>query len=333
MANCTQINIPELDVEAEACNGKYYSTLCVIHKPPLVPLGFPEGNASLAQILPAISNKLFDQQSEIDSLNEQISEIQVGGEGIVWRGAWVSGSDYEQNDIVEYLGSSYICVVDVNNSVSNPLADTSNWDLLAQKGSNGAPGTPGLQGLIWRGLWNYDSDYDPGDAVEYEGSSYICTVQNTFAPPPGNLASWDLLAQKGANGSPNYLEFSAKLEQTDIAPPEIIGTYIDEISIGTSQANPLYRGFLSSRVITGTYRVGFEWIKLSPSAIPVGKLEITMTGGNITVVQEEAYSTVSPGTTAGCRFLIEVRDSDGILSDDALGILFVAGVRFRLFTV
>jgi hypothetical protein len=75
MANCTQTNIPELDIEAEACNGKYYNTLCVIHKPPLVPLGFPAGNASLAQILPAISNKLFTQENTISSLSEQVSEL------------------------------------------------------------------------------------------------------------------------------------------------------------------------------------------------------------------------------------------------------------------
>jgi hypothetical protein len=67
-------------------------------------------------------------------------------------------------------------------------------------GPPGPQGPQGLQGLIWRGIWNNDSDYDPGDAVEYEGSSYICTVQTTLLPPPNNLASWDLLSQEGDEG-------------------------------------------------------------------------------------------------------------------------------------
>lgn len=75
MSNCTQIDIPELDLEAEVCGGKYYSTFCLIQKTPLVPLGFPQPNANVSQILTAISNKMFTQENAIASLSEQVSEL------------------------------------------------------------------------------------------------------------------------------------------------------------------------------------------------------------------------------------------------------------------
>jgi hypothetical protein len=171
-----------------------------------------------------------------------------------------------------------------------------------------------------------------GVITSYTGDALILDVDYELGSGFRNSWTFSIAGEQGEQGpagSANYLEFSVNLEQTDTFAPEVVRTYIDQISIGSSLADPLYRGFLASRVGIGTYRVGFEWIKLSSSAIPTGALEITMTGGNITVVQEEIYSTL--GTTAGYRFLVEVRDSAGDLSDDALGILFVSGLRFRLF--
>lgn len=241
MANCTQINIPELDIEAEACNGKYYSTLCVIHEPPLISLGFPAGNASLAQILPAISNRLSDQTPG------------GGGGGLIWRGAWVSGSNYEQNDIVEYLGSSYICVVDVNNSVSNPLADTSNWDVLAQKGANGSLG---LQGLVWRGAWSDDNEYDTGDAVEFNGSSYICVVAITTTPNPNPIndpTKWDLLAQS-AEQEPQSA-YTVKVNNTNATAVPVEITYRSS-GLQILADDPI---FSDSQTPTGTVNKSYNW--------------------------------------------------------------------------
>jgi hypothetical protein len=75
MSSCTQINIPELNLDEERCNGKYYSSFCVVQETPLVPLGFPQPNANVSQILTAISNKIFAQESTITSLSEQVSEL------------------------------------------------------------------------------------------------------------------------------------------------------------------------------------------------------------------------------------------------------------------
>jgi hypothetical protein len=67
--------------------------------------------------------------------------------GLDWEGAWVTGTSYGLTDAVSYNGSSYYCT-SVNAFVSNitPDVDTTNWDVLALKGTNGTNGGGGLAG-------------------------------------------------------------------------------------------------------------------------------------------------------------------------------------------
>ena len=63
----------------------------------------------------------------------------------------------------------------------------------------------GKAGINWQGAWASTTSYDQGDAVSYQGSSYLAVVANTNVPPT-SLADWAVLAgagapgQKGANG-------------------------------------------------------------------------------------------------------------------------------------
>lgn len=155
------------------------------------------------------------------------------------------------------------------------------------------------------------------------------TISDLLQLGTGEIGPQGPAGPAGPFGSPNYLEFSAKLDQSDATPPEVYGSYIDEISIGNSIEDPLYRGYISTRISTGVYRVGFEWVIGSASEITAGKLELTMAGGPINVIAESTYSSV--GFVAGYRFTIEVRDNDNVLSDDVLGSLYLADIRFRLF--
>jgi hypothetical protein len=67
-------------------------------------------------------------------------------------------------------------------------------------GTDGPMGDPGRPGIDWRGPWQRSVQYQPDDAVESEGSSYIATVPTKGHKPPGG--GWDLLAQKGDKGDP-----------------------------------------------------------------------------------------------------------------------------------
>ena len=57
---------------------------------------------------------------------------------INYMGLWVGNSDYHVNDIVTYHGSSYICIENISNSISNdtPNFDTTHWAIFASGGDS-----------------------------------------------------------------------------------------------------------------------------------------------------------------------------------------------------
>lgn len=61
------------------------------------------------------------------------------GQSINWRGVWSIGT-YLPYDAIEYLGTSYICILSTAASPATPPADNTYWDILAKKGDQGAPG-------------------------------------------------------------------------------------------------------------------------------------------------------------------------------------------------
>ena len=69
-------------------------------------------------------------------------------------------------------------------------------------GATGATGATGPAGMNWRGNWSSGTFYSVNDGVfdAVSGSSYIATATSTNQQPP-NGAYWNLLAQKGANGT------------------------------------------------------------------------------------------------------------------------------------
>jgi len=120
----------------------------------------------------------------------------------VWKGEYNGSTQYYVGDFVLYQGSCYTCI---QNSLGNLPTDTSYWKLVAEKGDTGATGPQGPQGpqgekgLNWRGEWSSSTAYSVDDAVQYQGSSYICIQANT-GELPTNPSYWELLAQKGQDG-------------------------------------------------------------------------------------------------------------------------------------
>ncbi len=69
----------------------------------------------------------------------------------------------------------------------------------------GDTGLKGRPGIVWRGEWSASVDYYSGDAVKYNGSTWIC---NTFIAAsatayPTSTANWSLFTEKGEKGDPN----------------------------------------------------------------------------------------------------------------------------------
>jgi len=64
----------------------------------------------------------------------------VGPSGdINWTGAWSSSNTYDENDAVEYLGSSYVSTA--NGNTETPSDTASDWDIIAKRGNDGSGST------------------------------------------------------------------------------------------------------------------------------------------------------------------------------------------------
>jgi hypothetical protein len=56
--------------------------------------------------------------------------------GMKWMGTWSSGTEYDLDDVVSYLQSSYISIVS-DNIANDPVSSPSSWQLVAQTGDLG----------------------------------------------------------------------------------------------------------------------------------------------------------------------------------------------------
>jgi hypothetical protein len=65
-------------------------------------------------------------------------------------------------------------------------------------GAVGPQGDKGEAGMIWRGTYRSDIEYDIGDVVGVSGSAYVCIAATNQAPPVG--FGWELLVSRGAQG-------------------------------------------------------------------------------------------------------------------------------------
>ena len=134
-----------------------------------------------------------------------------GSVGVAYQGTYSSTSNYGLNDIVTYLGSSYISLISTNHG-NTPSFSPGQWGMLAQggegvvgptgpagtKGDTGATGSPGLGYL---GVYQSATNYGLSDVVGYGGSSYISLITGNHGNTPGlSPTAWGLVAKAGDAG-------------------------------------------------------------------------------------------------------------------------------------
>lgn len=129
------------------------------------------------------------------------------GRSMTWRGAYDSESTYDVDDVISYLGSTWICVQ--ANTTQHPGQAPSRWDLAAAKGDSGATGASGSTGatgtsFTWRGTWESGQNYVANDVVFYQFGSWICTAATSSNPSVAPEA-WALMADRGAQGVQGFV--------------------------------------------------------------------------------------------------------------------------------
>jgi hypothetical protein len=100
-----------------------------------------------------------------------MAEFKLGRIRFVWQGDWAAGRAYVADDVVSNGGKSYICVrnhtssTEFNTDFTNELQK---WDIVSD-------------GTSWRGDWESEVEYNPGDVVKYGALVYICEEGHTSA--------------------------------------------------------------------------------------------------------------------------------------------------------
>lgn len=94
-----------------------------------------------------------------------------------WKGSWVATTDYILDDVVNYHGKTYVCLVQHTadpdfyvdfrfyNSDIPPLL-VPKWELM-------------VDGYSWTNQWLPDTNYALGEIVRYRGTVYICSIEHT----------------------------------------------------------------------------------------------------------------------------------------------------------
>ena len=104
-------------------------------------------------------------------------------------GEWNSGTQYLQGDVVVFGGSSYVAII--NNTNQSPAAGgPSIWKLV-------------VDGISWKGNWDYATTYKRGESVKRLSNSYIgiATSGNLNQDPAtdANGTYWNVLVEGAAN--------------------------------------------------------------------------------------------------------------------------------------
>jgi hypothetical protein len=159
----------------------------------------------------------------------------VDGTGFNWRGAW-EPTAYYLNDVVEYDGTTYVCVVAEAWSMAAPFGGpmsanpgpNSDWETMASSGA----------GFRFRGEWSsvpMDGlmSYVENDVVSYQGNTYVAKDNMNDAgvgtpgeqvPENGGNSGWKLMASKGDSfsfegeydGATNYQKNDVVLYQNTL---------------------------------------------------------------------------------------------------------------------
>lgn len=115
------------------------------------------------------------------------SEFKISRLRYTWAGAWVVGKPYNRDAVVSFNGKTWVCLephtsVDFEtdlNYFDPELGPRPRWAIM-------------IEGTSWKGEWQPNTDYYPGNIVLYKGTVYFAnkyvTTGLTF-----NTANWDVV--------------------------------------------------------------------------------------------------------------------------------------------
>lgn len=180
------------------------------------------------------------------------------GVGTSWSSYWDISGDFGQIDIPFYrrvlvsLSANDFLTWQMDNAslMNYGSLQASNYNsvftvtsLVGVKGAQGPAGAAGAAGadgdITWQGAWATSTAYTTNQAVEHNGSSYVCILNHTASASdePGVGGSWttywDLMASKGDVGNPVFGSEAHNVEDNTLSSTTS-GTYVLKMSLTTA---------------------------------------------------------------------------------------------------
>jgi hypothetical protein len=142
-------------------------------------------------------------------------------------------------------------------------------------GATGATGAKGEKAVNWKGAYDNSTNYIIDDAVSYNGSSYICKLAS-IGNLPTNSTYWDLLAQKGTDGT-GVIVLGTPINSTS-------GTAISFTSIPSwvKKINIMFNGVSSTGISDWAIQLGSSSFQTTDYKCAFGYIGSTVASFNFT---------------------------------------------------
>jgi hypothetical protein len=229
------------------------------------------------------------------------------GTGFNWRGAW-EPTAYYLNDVVEYDGTTYVCVVAEAWSMAAPFGGpmsanpgpNSDWEVMASSGA----------GFRFRDAWQQApmdtlGSYVENDIVTYNGVAYIAkyNMETAGVGTPGDpMAGWKIFAKADGFSYEGEWSSAAFYQKNDVVLYQN-SLYVVTAS-GASMMSPLDTMYTPPQVRDGwalflpkgtTYRPRGTW-----SSMPGGDMLGDYAVNDFVIYNGNVYlATSSPSGTPG----------------------------------
>jgi hypothetical protein len=120
-----------------------------------------------------------------------MAEFKITRFRYIWKDQWISGEDYNRDDVIFYQGSSWVCV---RQHTAGDFAD--DIAFIAPGDTNPSPAWRKMtDGRAFGGDWTTNTRYDPGILIKVGGNVYLCISAHTSSANFNNdTVYWETFA-------------------------------------------------------------------------------------------------------------------------------------------
>ena len=252
-------------------------------------------NGSAYTVVTAVPSNNVTTPDASSSFQLMVAKGQAGSSNtvFVWRGPYNANTTYSTNDTVSYNGSSYIATASIPTN-SAPTVNSS-WNLMAQEGSTGATGAPG----VYTSGTNIVVNNGAGTislATSVTGLSNLqtntLTVQNGGANVTGGLVSDTLSVSGTATANKIAINKNSPTETLDVNGGIRVG-YSTNTNAGTLR----YNG--NTGQVEAFTPVANNYVAISSVAMAGPGISAMVSYGKVIVTRTNGVSVATDG--GGCN--------------------------------